>query len=202
MTPGLRSLAGRVRALGGAGARCLLGIAGAPGAGKSTFATLLAAEVDAVVVPMDGFHRSNEELRRLGRLDRKGAQDTFDASGYVALLRRLRADPGAVPAPGFDRVAEAVVQAAITIPPGALVITEGNYLLVDESPWREVPGLLDEIWFVDVDEAARIERLVARFLAHGWDPAVARERVERGSDAENAALVTATRARADLIVRL
>ena len=63
--------------------RRILGIVGPPGAGKSTLAaTLLAAHGAAVqVVPMDGFHLANSELERLGRHQRKGAPDTFDAAG-------------------------------------------------------------------------------------------------------------------------
>jgi pantothenate kinase len=182
--------------------RRIVGITGAPGAGKSTYAAQLATETSAVVVPMDGFHLSNDELRRLGRLERKGAPDTFDAAGYVALLRRLRADSGAVRAPAFDRRAEAVVPGAICVPPCTDVITEGNYLLLDEPPWHEVRGLLDEVIYVEVPERARVERLIARHVAHGRTAGEARERVERGSDAVNARLVEATRARADRIARL
>jgi pantothenate kinase len=200
--PELSELVERARGLRGGGVRRLLGIAGAPGAGKSTLAAGLAAQVDAVVVPMDGHHRPDEELRRLGRLEHKGAPDTFDATAYVALLRRLRADPGTVSAPEFDRAAEAVVHDAISVPAGATVVTEGNYLLLDSPLWAEVRPLLDEVWFVETEESARVERLVARFVDHGWAPDVARARVERGSDAANAKLVASTRAAADLVVLL
>jgi pantothenate kinase len=200
MTPELTELVERARALRGAGVRRLLGIAGAPGAGKSTLAAALAAKAGAVVVPMDGFHLSNEELRRLGRLDRKGAPDTFDVAGYAALLRRLRDDPDIVLAPEFDRAAESVVPDAISVQPGELVITEGNYLLLDSTQWPNVRALLDEVWFIETDESARMERLVARFVDHGWQREVARERVENGSDAANAQLVALSRANASLVI--
>jgi pantothenate kinase len=183
------------------GDRVLLGIAGAPGAGKSMLAATLAVETGGVVVPMDGFHLSDDLLRRLGRDERKGAPDTFDAAGYVALLRLLRTTTETVRAPRFDRAAEAVVADAITVPPGALVITEGNYLLVDEPPWSAIRELLDECWFIEVDERERERRLIERFLSYGWPTDVATQRVRHGSDAHNAWLVAGTRSRADLVIR-
>jgi pantothenate kinase len=183
------------------GKRLLLGIAGAPGAGKSMLAAALAVATGGVIVPMDGFHLADDELRRLGRYERKGAPDTFDADGYVALLRQLRTDPAPVLAPAFDRAAEAVVADAIAVPPRALVITEGNYLLVAEPPWSAIRGLLDECWFVEVDEHEREQRLIDRFVSFGWPIDIATQRVRHGSDADNARLVARTRAGADLVVR-
>lgn len=186
------------------GPRRLLGIAGAPGAGKSTLATGLAAAVPgAVVVPMDGFHLTTERLHQLGAVERRGAPDTFDADGYVELLRRLRASGGTVRAPDFDRSIEEPVPDAIAVAPDVpLVITEGNYLLLDDPPWRDLRGVLDEIWFVEVPEPRRVERLVARFRSFGWDEERARNRVLTGSDAANARIVAASRANADRIVHL
>jgi pantothenate kinase len=181
----------------------LLGIAGAPGAGKSTLAAGLAAAVpDAVVVPMDGFHLTTAQLRGLGRVETRGAPDTFDADGFVDLLRRLGAgDEAIVHAPDFDRSIEEPVIGAIAVPQTApLVIVEGNYLLLDTEPWSEIAGLLGETWFVEVPEPVRIERLVARFVSFGWDPTLAFERVTAGSDAANARLVAGTRTRADRVV--
>jgi pantothenate kinase len=131
--------------------RRILGITGAPGAGKSTVAEALVAALDgdAVLVPMDGFHLANAELERLGRRDRKGAVDTFDAVGYAALLRRLR-DPEeeCVYAPIFRREIEEPIAGAIPVPRRVpLVVTEGNYLLIDRGGWAPVRGLLDEVWF-------------------------------------------------------
>lgn len=186
------------------GPRRLLGLAGAPGAGKSTLAAALAAGVPgAMVVPMDGFHLTTQRLRELDAVERRGAPDTFDGAGYVDLMRRLRSATGAVHAPDFDRSAEEPVPGAIVVPASVrLVITEGNYLLLDEDPWRDLPAVLDEVWFVEVPEAVRVDRLVARFRAYGWDESRARERVQTGSDARNAGIVAATRERADRVVRL
>nr|WP_307844608.1 nucleoside/nucleotide kinase family protein [Actinotalea solisilvae] len=195
------ALLARARALA-AGPRRLLGLAGAPGAGKSTLA---AAVVDAlgeraVLVPMDGFHLAQAALERLGRADRKGAPDTFDAAGFVALLRRLRTEAGTVWAPAFDRALEEPVAGAIAVPPGVpLVVVEGNYLLHDDGDWGAVADLLDETWFVEVDDAVRVERLVARHVAFGKAPDAARAWV-LGPDERNARLVAAGRARADVVV--
>jgi pantothenate kinase len=195
----------RARRLVEPGKRRILGITGAPGSGKSTLASTLVAALapHAALVPMDGFHLTNEQLVRLGRRDRKGAVDTFDAAGYVALLERLR-DPAEllVYAPEFRRAIEEPIAGAIAVPGDVpLVVTEGNYLLVDEAPWSAVGPLLDEAWFLDPGEDARIERLVARHVAYGKTRAAARA-WSLGSDQRNAELVDTTRARADLIVRL
>ena len=155
----------------------------------------------ALLVPMDGFHLADAELRRLGRAGRKGAPDTFDAAGYVHLLRRLvdRADD-VVYAPVFRRELELAEAGALPVPAATqLVVTEGNYLLLD-GPFAPVRALLTECWYVDVDPALRLERLVARHERHGRPRAAARAWVEH-TDEPNARLVEATRDRADLVVR-
>jgi pantothenate kinase len=187
------------------GGRAMLGIAGCPGGGKSTLAAAInAAAPSSVVVPMDGFHLLNEELMQLGRRNRKGAPDTFDVDGFVALLDRVRHQlPGEViNAPRYDRAAGAPVPDAIAIGSDiALVIVEGNYLLLDSSPWRAVRPLLDEVWFVDIDEAVRLPRLIARHVEFGKSLEDAREWVMR-SDEANALVIAASRSRADVVVRL
>ncbi len=195
----------RARRLAATGARTLLGLTGAPGAGKSTVSDALVRALvpDAVLVPMDGFHLANAELVRLGRRDRKGAPDTFDAAGYVDLLERIRrAGPDPVYAPLFDRGIEESIAGAVRVEPGTpLVVTEGNYLLLDEHPWSRVRGVLDEVWYVDTDPVERVERLVRRHVAFGKTPQAAREWVMR-SDEANAALVARGRDRADLVAVL
>ena len=195
----------RARALAARGPRTLLGITGPPGAGKSTLAAAVAGALGdrAVVVGMDGFHLAQAELVRLGRHERKGAIDTFDGAGYVALLRRLRdASEPVVHAPEFRREIEEPINAAVAVPRDVpLVITEGNYLLVDEGPWAHVRGLLDEAWYVVQDEETRVRLLIARHVAFGKPPEYAREWV-LSSDERNAALVAATRDRADVLVRI
>jgi pantothenate kinase len=195
----------RASRLSVAGGRTLLGVTGKPGAGKSTLAAAITEAVpSAVVVPMDGFHLPNEVLVRLGRRNRKGAPDTFDVDGYVTLLDRLRSQaPGeTITAPRYDRAASAPVADAIVIRSDrALVLTEGNYLLLGDAPWRSVRPLLDEVWFVEIDEAARVARLIARHIEFGKSAEEAYEWVMR-SDEANASVVAATRALADFVVRL
>ena len=204
MTTAVDDLVELARRLATPGRRRILGIAGAPGAGKSTVAAQLVDALGglAVLVPMDGFHLAQRELERLGRADRKGAPDTFDAAGYVALLRRVRSGDERVYAPTFVRDIEEPIANALPIDPSVpLVITEGNYLLLDDGPWSAVRALLDEAWFITVDDAARQKWLIARHVSYGRSVADATEWVMR-SDEANAALITATHVRADRIVRL
>jgi pantothenate kinase len=180
------------------GRRRVLGIVGGPGAGKSTLAASLAGP-DVAVVSMDGWHLANTVLDRLGRRDRKGAPDTFDAAGYVAFLERVRDRATTVWAPEFRREIEEPIAGALEVPPGALVVvTEGNYLLLDEPPWDGVRALLDEAWFLAPDEDVRRDRLVARHEHHGRSHAEALARAD-GSDAANARMIAATAYRADAI---
>jgi pantothenate kinase len=201
----LAELVQRARRLCETGERRILGITGAPGSGKSTLAAALveALAPAAVLVCMDGFHLADRELVRLGRRDRKGAPDTFDAVGFVALLRRLR-DPEEelVYAPEFRREIEEPIAGAVPVPREVpLVVTEGNYLLVDQGPWRPIAGLLDAAWYVQAPEEVRLRRLIARHIAHGKLPEAARA-WSFGPDQRNAQLVAGTRDRADLVVRI
>jgi pantothenate kinase len=204
-----RSLAGELLAAVDAQAgRFLLGITGPPGAGKSTLALGLAAALAerrgpgfAVVAPLDGFHLSNETLDSLGLRSVKGAPQTFDVTAFVAALRRLRDEPRAVvPWPDFDRAAERTVPGAISIGPSAkLVITEGNYLLLDQPPWPEVRPLLDRTWYVDTRSEVLRRRLIERQLAGGRSEEDAVRHVD-DSDLRNAELVARTSRLADLTV--
>lgn len=181
------------------GRRRLLGIAGGPGAGKSTLAASLAGERVAVV-GMDGWHLANSTLDRLGRRERKGAPDTFDAAGYVAFLERVRSSRETVWAPEFRREVEEPVAGALAVGPDVdLLVTEGNYLLLDDPPWDRVRPLLDACWFVEPGDDVRRDRLIARHERHGRTHAEAVARAD-GSDAANARLIAATAARADLVL--
>jgi pantothenate kinase len=193
---------GRAAALATAGRRVVLGVAGPPGSGKSTVAAAVVAALGpatAALVPMDGFHLSGSALRRLGRAAHKGAPDTFDRAGFVALLARLRDSSGEVVwAPEFRREIEEPVAGAIAVDPAVpLVVTEGNYLLL----WSEVRPLLDECWWAAVPDPVRRERLADRHAAYGKDVAAARAWAE-GPDEANARLVAPGRALADLVVRV
>lgn len=201
----LDDLIARARGLTLTGERRILGIAGPPGAGKSTLCAALIAALgtDAVLVGMDGFHLSNAELVRLGRRQRKGAPDTFDVDGYTALLGRLRTqDVKVIYAPVFDRGMEESIGSAVPVSRDTpLVITEGNYLLLDQPGWCGVREHLDEAWFLDVAAQERVDRLVARRQSFGESIDQAAAWVH-GVDQANAAVVESSRARADLVVQL
>jgi pantothenate kinase len=199
VSPDGREIDALVAALGSG--RVLLGLSGAPGAGKTTLASSISARHGAPVVPMDGFHRPEAELRSVGRLEAKGAPDTFDAEGYAALLGRLR-DGGTVLAPAFDHGWPDPIPDAIEVPASAgLVVTEGNYLLLDRPEWRAVRARLDVVWHLVTDEATRVDRLVRRHDDSGKPPELARAWVER-VDQPNAVLVESAASRADLVLDL
>jgi pantothenate kinase len=208
VTSTLSALVDRATSLLGQPGRVLLGVTGAPGAGKSTLTETLLSHLSAAMgadsvghLPMDGFHLADVQLDRLGRRNRKGAPDTFDVDGYVAALRRLHDEPDrTLFAPGFERDLEQPIAAAVAIPPSArLVVTEGNYLLLPDGGWERVRPLLSEVWHVEGDDDVRRERLVRRHEQFGKSPEAARAWVDQ-VDEPNAHLIRATRDRADLVV--
>ncbi|GLZ33235.1 nucleoside/nucleotide kinase family protein [Lentzea sp. NBRC 105346] len=197
-------LLGRARALAASGERKILGIGGAPGSGKSTLARRLVEALDgsAVLVEMDGFHLAQRELERLRLVERKGAPDTFDIPGYVDLLGRLKAcGPDVIYAPEFRREIEEPVACAVPVPTEIpLVVTEGNYLLLNYDKWKRVRMILDEAWFLFIDEDVRVQRLIDRHLRYGRTLSEAEERVLHGTDHVNALMVNSSKGNADLLI--
>lgn len=183
-------LADRVHALRLTHPRLLLAIAGAPASGKSTLAGEVARRLRlqkcaAEVVPMDGFHLDNAVLDARGLRGRKGAPETFDASGFVAMIRRLKI-PGEVVVPLFDRARDIAVAGAQVVPNDCpVVLVEGNYLLFDEAPWAGLAPLWDISVRIDVPMDELRGRLIQRWLSHGLSRAAAIRRAE-SNDIPNA----------------
>ncbi|MGH3639891.1 MAG: nucleoside/nucleotide kinase family protein [Mycobacterium sp.] len=204
VTATLDELVDRARHLASTSQRRLLGITGSPGAGKTTLGAALLAQLGAraTLVEMDAFHLANSELIRLARRDRKGAPDTFDVGGYVALLRALRSQTGDVLyAPRFDRALDESIGSAVAVSVSTpLIVTEGNYLLMNDGGWEQVRETLDEVWFLDVPEDVRAERLIDRHHRFGKTHAEAAEWTNQ-VDLRNAELIEQTRTRADLVVQ-
>jgi pantothenate kinase len=206
--PGFDRLCARaIRLLNGGGSqRRILGIAGAPAAGKSTLAGQLQDRLASsqpgrtALVGMDAFHLAQRVLEENGLAGIKGAPQTFDALGYAELLRRLRSEHRTIYAPEFDRGIEDSIAQATKIPAEVgLIIAEGNYLLLDRDPWRELRTIIDETWLISLDDAARQHRLITRHQQFGRDRAAAEARTY-GTDERNAQLITTASSVPDVLI--
>ena len=200
---GIATVAAAIFKHAGKSRRFIVAIAGPPGAGKSTVAEELPGllpEGSAAIVPMDGFHYDDAVLTAKGLRQRKGAPDTFDFDGYEALLKRLRAADGDVAIPVFDRSMELSRAAAAIVPRDVkFILTEGNYLLLDEEPWSRLAPLFDFTIFLDVPRDELERRLIQRWLDHGRTPEDGRNWVN-SNDLPNVDRVLARRRQADLVV--
>ena len=178
--------------------RCIVGITGPPGSGKTTMAQMLAHAAGGVVLELDGFHRSNRELTMTGHISRKGSPDSFDVEGFVQMLQLVRQGE-ALRAPIYSRVLHEPIQQMIPIRyDDRLIIVEGNYLLHDQGAWSGIRDLLDEAWYLDVSLELCMQRVQARHERGGCTAEQARQKIEH-NDTPNAMLIATTKSRADRI---
>ena len=181
------------------GPRRLVALAGPPGAGKSTLAPLVAAALDARVVPMDGFHLDNTLLDAAGLQHRKGAPETFDTAGLAHALHRLKSGEAEVILPAFDRDRDAAIAGAIRIgPQDRVLLVEGNYLLADLPGWDRLAPLWDASVMLAVPEDELRRRLTARW--QGYRLPAERVAAHLENDLANAATVARTVVGADVTV--
>ncbi len=184
--------------------RVIAAIAGAPGSGKSTLAEALVETLNArqpgsaAVLPMDGFHYDDLYLVPAGLRPRKGAPETFDVGGLAHVLKRLRArDEDFVAVPVFDRNLEIARAGARLIPAEVpIIVAEGNYLLLDRSPWSGLRPLFDVTVMVDVIEEVLRERLTARWQGYGLSEAEIAWKLD-GNDLPNGRVIRDESAPAD-----
>lgn len=190
------------------GERTLIAIAGPPGSGKSTLAEAVVKQLNsrvgseplAALIPMDGFHLDNQDLDKQGLLSRKGAPETFDAAGLVRLVRRIRTGGTDIHYPLFDRTIDRCqVDAGLLSAETPIVVVEGNYLLLDDSPWNALAGLFDATVFLAPAVEVLEERLIHRWLRYGFSPEMAAEKA-RANDLRNARLVLEKSLAADLLL--
>ncbi len=213
----LTALAQRAAGLVRPGRRVVLGLAGMPGAGKSTMAAKLVEHLNAslppappgeaasgpdwvALLPLDGFHLPQSRLVELGLRDRMGAPETFDAAAYVRVIGQVTGGRDPVSAPAFDRTVEEPQPGGIRIElRHRLVVTEGNYLLLPDGPWPAARRRMAEVWYLRLDEPVRLQRLVTRHVQFGKSPTAAAAWVA-GVDQPNSRLVERYAGAADLVV--
>jgi pantothenate kinase len=192
--------------LQGSKPRTIIGIVGKPGAGKSTVVSEIQNRFSAdevAIIPMDGYHLSNQELIELGRRDRKGAPDTFDVVGFTSLITRIKNEIDLDHTfPIFHREIEASKADEGLVPKNTkVVVVEGNYLFSEEHSWNAVFPLLDQSWFIEIDDEVRMPRLIARHIKYGKSLQEA-EDWSRGSDEANAEFIAKTSYKAQRIIKL
>lgn len=183
------------------GQRILVGVAGPPASGKSTLAEQLSDKIDkSILVPMDGFHLDNTELDQMGTRDRKGAPFTFDADGFISMINKIKIGIEKVDVPEFDRSLDSVVFKGLSVDEThKIIIIEGNYLFLDEDPWRALHPLFDLTVFLSPELSIIKSRLIQRWLEHGYSQHDAEIKAQ-SNDLPNAELVLAKSLQTDLFL--
>lgn len=205
MTPDIDTLTAMIRDKRIGDRRLLVAIAGAPASGKSTLSERLhhhlgGDEAGAVVMPMDGYHFDDAILSARGLLPRKGAPETFDTGGFKRTLDAIRDDIDDVYVPVFDRNLELSRGSARCVSQShRIVLIEGNYLLLNQSPWNQLAGLFDLTLFIDIPLPVLERRLVQRWLDHGHDEPSARQKAS-DNDIPNAHTVKKSSILADITI--
>ncbi|KAH1078075.1 hypothetical protein GLYMA_19G161200v4 [Glycine max] len=203
--------------------KLLVGLAGPPGAGKSTLAHEVARRINklwpekassfdsqvqlpdvAIVVPMDGFHLYRSELDEMENPEeahaRRGAPWTFNPLRLLQCLKNLRMH-GSVYVPSFDHgVGDPVEDDIFVNLQHKVVIVEGNYLLLEDGVWKEISSLFDEKWFIDIDIDKAMQRVLKRHISTGKPPDIAKQRIEN-NDRLNAELIMKSKKNADIIIK-
>ncbi|MDQ0456281.1 nucleoside triphosphate hydrolase [Rhizobium paknamense] len=201
----LETLKDEVLRLAQGASRFMIGIAGPPGAGKSTLSdalrqALIEAGETSEILPMDGFHMDNVLLEERGLLPRKGAPETFDVRGFLDIVSAVRKGDEEVLVPVFDRSREIAIASARAISPDTrFILVEGNYLLLDEAPWTRLGGCFDLTIFVGPPLEVLEERLRQRWVHYGLDEAAIDWKLN-GNDLPNGRRVIASSRPADISV--
>lgn len=186
-----------------------IGLAGAPGSGKSTVAEMVQQRLPEMitVIPMDGYHYYRSELDDMDDPQeahaRRGAPFTFNARRFVDELRAAK-ERGAGLFPSFNHSVGDPVENDIELQTGKqVVIIEGNYLLLESPPWASLKHhILDETWFLDVPLDVCCSRVEKRHIDNGLTREEAQRRVTL-NDGPNAQLVREVSLRnADLTFRM
>ncbi|MCE8019464.1 nucleoside triphosphate hydrolase [Halomonas sp. MCCC 1A11036] len=195
MNPNIHDMAVRLLEATENRQRFIVALAGPPGAGKSFLSEWLCRELNervpgiAAVVPMDGYHLDNAILEPLGQLPIKGAPETFDPDGLKHDLERIRRADRCVAVPVFDRPLDlARAGGRLITLEHRIVIVEGNYLLLDCDPWRDLRPLFDMTLFLEVADEVLEARLIQRWLGMGQDQQGAIDKA-RHKDMLNARLI-------------
>lgn len=187
--------------------RFVLGIVGIPASGKSSLTVQLMEYIEAIapseaaLLPMDGYHLTNHKLDELGLRDRKGSPHTFDAEGYVQAIEAVKPAGVSLSFPVYDRAIHDPKPDAGQIESShQLIVTEGNYLLLDQPPWDRLGQVINECWWLDTPTEQAKEWMIKRHVQGGRTEEDARSHYEH-SDAANTQLILEHSREPDLIIQ-